>query len=253
MIKIDEFIERAKKLETKYNRIIAKPEAKRTPFEAMVLHEIRNKASAPIGFYDLLRDGTITEEELRDKYLPLLVRPLNISEHVIDLAEIKSFKRKNLLSETETNAKTVLKELVEAESDYLQQNNIQVKFIGNDGETNIKPAVLYSLLGTLFGNAIKFTVPNSQINLFIRTYKEDFTLEMENYHDAGKPRRSDIGLGQGLGKEFSDKVIKAMNGQVEKTDKPFYMSYEEGKDFYGVRFKIPNANSRLENLVDEEE
>jgi len=76
---------------------------------------------------------------------------------------------------------------------------------------------------------------------------------MENYHDSGKPRRTDIGLGQGLGKEFSDRVISTLKGEIEKTSKPFYMPYEEGKDFYGVRFKIPNANSRLENLVDEEE
>jgi len=98
MIKIDEFLERAKKLEERYNRIIEKPEEKRTKFEAMVLHEVGNKVSGPIGFYDLFKEGTITEEALRDKYLPLLIRPLNISEHVIDLAEIKSFKKNSLLS-----------------------------------------------------------------------------------------------------------------------------------------------------------
>ncbi len=253
MINTDEFKQRAKALEEKYNRIVAKPYDSRNKFEGMVIHEIGTKANSAIGFYNLLEDGSISNEEFEAKYLPHLVKNLQISERIIDLASIKSFKKSNLFSDEETSSKAVLKELVSSEADYLEKNNIQVKFIGNDGETNLKPSVLYSLFGTLLGNAIKFTVPDSQINIFVRTYKDKFTLEMENYHDAGKPRRTDIGLGKGLGKEFSEKIIKALDGTVEKTDKPFFMPYLEGKDFYGVRFKIPNANSRLENIVDEDD
>jgi len=256
MITRDEFIYRAKNLETKYNKIIRKPETSRNQSEAMVLHEIKNKLSSILGFYELLKESHDYDENF-EAALPKLTKSLNLSEKIIDLASIKlykgSYKKSDLLSNKETNAKTVLKELIDAEADYLCKNNIQVKFIGNDGETNIHPAVLYSLLGTLFGNAVKFTIPDSQINLFVRTYKDNFILEMENYHDAGKSKRKDIGLGQGLGKKFSDNVIKALRGKVEKTSKPFFMLNNPEKDFYGIRFQIPNANARLEEIVEEEE
>ena len=256
MITRDDFIYRAKNLETKYNKIIRKPETSRNQSEEMVLHEIKTKLSSILGFYELLKESHDYDENF-EKALPKLTKSLDLSEKIIGLADIKPhkehYKRKDLLSGTETSARTVLKELVKSEEDYLEKNNIQVKFIGNDGETNLKPAVLYSLLGTLFGNAIKFTVPNSQINLFVRTYKDNFTLEMENYHDANKPRRADIGLGKGLGKEFSEKIIKALNGKVEKTDKPFFMLDNSEKDFYGIRFQIPKVNARLENIVEEDD
>jgi len=253
MIKIDEFIQRAKSLEANYNKIIAKPQENMTPFERMVLHEIGTKANAIMGFYHLLEEGDISNKEFETKYLAKMINPLRLSEKIINLAEIKSFKKSNLFSENEISAKVALKELIKPKEGYLKKNNIQIKFIGNDGETNIKPSVLYSLLGTLVGNALKFTIPDSQINLFVRTYKDNFLMEIENYHDSTKPQRLDIGLGKGLGKEFSDRIIKTLNGKITQYDKPFFMSHDTEKNFYGVRIKIPKANSRLENLIDEDE
>lgn len=245
MITKDEFIQRTEKLKKAYSNLESKPLEKRTEFDKMINHEIGNKLSSLFGFYELLQGGALSEEDFNEKYASKLEKTLNLTEKTIDLEKIKRFTRKQLMSEQEYSAKKIVKEMIEENNDYFERNNIQVKLVGNGGETNIKESVLYTALGTLFQNTLKFAPPNSQIAYYTRTYKDNFCFGTENYSDQGKVFYH-TGLGQGLGTDFVNKMTKSLGGEEIRTDKPLFISENPDNSFYGTLIKIPNIRLGLE-------
>lgn len=234
----------------------------KTVFLSNMSHEVRTPMNAIIGFSNLLKDNTLTEEE-RNEYIDIIsnrtVDLLNIITNIIDISRFETGTVE--VYNNEFNIKNLFVDLYE----YYQKvktetNKSQIELTLALSEESNKIITDYSklkqIINNLLNNAFKFT-EKGQISFgyeFDQTKKEILVF----IKDSGKGIADDkkriifnsfrqanegnirVHQGLGLGLSISKKIVELLNGKiwVESTE-------NVGSTFY---FTIPLIFAKVEEL-----
>lgn len=234
----------------------------KTVFLSNMSHEVRTPMNAIIGFSNLLKDNTLTEEE-RNEYIDIIsnrtVDLLNIITNIIDISRFETGTVE--VYNNEFNIKDLFVDLYE----YYQKvktetNKSQIELTLALSEESNKIITDYSklkqIINNLLNNAFKFT-EKGQISFgyeFDQTKKEILVF----IKDSGKGIVDDkkriifnsfrqanegnirVHQGLGLGLSISKKIVELLNGKiwVESTE-------NVGSTFY---FTIPLIFAKVEEL-----
>ncbi|MFO8130167.1 MAG: chemotaxis protein CheB [Bacteroidales bacterium] len=167
-VKIGEDNTRKKKMEEELK--VAKERAElanvhKNVFLANASHEIRTPLNGIIGFSELLKDPSMTEEE-KNKYLEIINansnQLLKLIDDIIDIAKIEAGELK--INKRNTSVHKILKDihlLYEQQKTILDRENIDIRYQPPRDHEDIvihtDPIRLRQILSNIIGNALKFT------------------------------------------------------------------------------------------------
>ncbi len=232
----------------------------KTVFLSNMSHEVRTPMNAIIGFSNLLKDNTLTEEE-RNEYIDIIsnrtVDLLNIITNIIDISRFETGTIEVYNNEFKINDLFV--DLYEYYQKVKAENNKnQIEFILNQPAENHKIISDYSklkqILNNLLNNALKFTEKGQiSFGFEIDKIKNEILIYI---HDTGKGIEEDkmkiifnsfrqategnirVHQGLGLGLSISKKIVELLKGKI------WVESVENiGSTFY---FTIPLLFAKLE-------
>ncbi|MDD3164976.1 MAG: transporter substrate-binding domain-containing protein [Oscillospiraceae bacterium] len=235
-------------------------------FLATMSHEIRTPLNAVIGFSELLKDGTLPEEQRKDYLNDISIAGnalLSLINDVLDLSKLEAGQ--TTFSQNEID----FAELVE-EMQIIFRAKMQTKHLQNIVDLTPMPHMmldkqrLRQILLNLVGNAVKFT-DTGAITIkaeFLRETSERGTLsfsvgdtgcgipaeDQENIFSPFVQATASRGIqtvngGTGLGLAIIHKMLERMNGRIT-------LSSEEGKgslfmvEISNVCFKEATANQQ---------
>ncbi len=218
-------------------------------------HDLRN----PMG--NILRLSEFLLEELKEKlnkqqlqFLSLIKSlssfGMDLLNDLLDMARIESGKL--LLNKKEVNLLELIKESINLNQFASDRKNIRIKLdvFEKIDEVMADPSGLKQVMDNLLNNAIKFSPPDSIINIGLLTDKENVTVfvkdqgsgisnqQMQKLFIPFAKGKDAIGMGvkgAGLGLSIVKKIVTAHNGKIwVKSDQ------HQGTTFY---FSLPIINN----------
>ncbi|MGY3793595.1 response regulator [uncultured Aquimarina sp.] len=244
---------------------IAKEEAEesnriKTNFIQNISHEIRTPMNGIMGFSELLKSDTLTEEERRE-YTDIIIKSgKDLIASVDDILEISVLETKqSKVKFSKTDLKELLERIITKYTDKAKEKNLEIYF-----KNEIKPGEniiltdqpkLYKIISNLVDNSIKFTSTGS-ITIFSYIVENFVTISIKDTGIGIKQKDQDIifksfsqsekeisknfgglGLGLAIAKEYTDLI----GGKISFSSKE-----NEGSSFI---LKIPfTPDSMLNNL-----
>lgn len=206
----------------------------KSAFLANMSHEIRTPLGAMIGFADLLKDESITEED-RISYAEVITRNgLQLSQIINDILDISKVESGQFTVENlEVDCKTVTEEVVSLLSLEAKEKNIRLSLdidTQTPSEIVTDPLRLRQILTNIIGNAVKFTKYGG-VDVSVFPLNEGRTVAFRVFdtgegiapEDQGKLfqvfSQADDSVtrkfgGTGLGLALSKKLARALNGDV---------------------------------------
>ncbi|KYG65569.1 hypothetical protein AZI86_00365 [Bdellovibrio bacteriovorus] len=209
----------------------------KSSFLANMSHEIRTPLGAMIGFADLLKDETISDEE-RLSYANVITRNGHQLSHIIndilDISKVESgqFTVENL----ETDPRAVTEEVMSLLSLNAKEKGIKLSLTVKDNvpaKIVTDPLRLRQILTNIIGNAVKFTIEGdvkvtllaeknesgrAAVGIRVEDTGEGIALEDQKklfqvFCQADNSVTRKFG-GTGLGLALSRKLARALNGDV---------------------------------------
>lgn len=224
----------------------------RDEFSSMITHELKTPLVPVQGYCELLLDGTYGEltEKQREKIQKIYAnstRLLNLIQDVLDVHKLELGQMK--FEMTDTSAKYMIKECVDAFLPAVQSKGINLMNMTNGDDLNFRcdPKRVFQVLSNLVSNAMKF-VPDNNGRIEISARRENghvlfsvrdngIGVPKEKQHDLFKKfYQVDTSLsrnhsGTGLGLTISKGIVEAHGGRI-------WLDSDEGKGttFY---FSLP--------------
>ncbi|WP_051336002.1 response regulator [Aquimarina latercula] len=201
----------------------------KTNFIQNISHEIRTPMNGIMGFSELLKSGTITEEE-RQEYTKIIIESGKDLIHSVDnILEISVLETKqSKIRFTPTNLEELLLELISEYSSKANEKNLSIELdhkIPKEKSTIITDQPkLYKILSGLIDNGIKFTHTGSII-IFSYLVQDYVAISIKDTGIGIKPKDQDIifksfsqsekeisknfgglGLGLAIAKQYTDLI-----------------------------------------------
>jgi signal transduction histidine kinase len=202
-------------------------EEMRKSFVASASHELRSPLTSMQGFLHALLDGTISEQDEKDKYLKIVYnetrRLSSLINSMLDLSRMEYGNNPLLKSSFEIH--DTINQVVDRFSPTLQKNHIKINLDFSIPTLNVyadKEKIIQVLIN-LIDNAIKYSAAFTEIN--INTYihnkrvyviikdngigisKKDQALIWDKFYMADKARTPSKSKGTGLGLSIVKKII----------------------------------------------
>lgn len=247
--------------------ILAKEKAEesdrlKTVFLSNMSHEVRTPMNAIIGFSNLLKDNTLTEEE-RNEYIDIIsnrtVDLLNIITNIIDISRFETGTIEVFNNEFKINDLFV--DLFEYYQKVKAENNkTQIELVLNQPKEIHKIISDYSklkqIINNLLNNALKFTekgqisfgfeldIERNEIVVFVKDtgkgIADDKMKIIFNSFRQATEGNIRVHQGLGLGLSISKKIVELLNGKI------WVESIENsGSSFY---FIIPLVFAKQEEI-----
>ena len=230
---INEFKEKVKSIENFYNKISSLPENKLGLLERTYAHEATRtigrikdaKSFQQLGRYDLAEE--IIKESL-EKEIPQVKK-------LEKLVSLGSLTKENIY-EGKTNLTNLMKEQQDIFSSYLKSKNIHSEILNEANEIEFNPYIANALISTLYQNTIKWAPKETTIKQKAKTKKRKAIITMENRFN-NTPEESNIGLGEGIGTAFINRIIQSTKGDIHYYNESKLAS--NPNPIYGIEIKIP--------------
>lgn len=205
----------------------------RKDFVANVSHELRTPLTSIQGYAETLIEGAIHDVDRRGEFLERIrqqaIRLGKLTGDLLTLSTIESgrypFKR------TRSDLSQIIRETMEAVSSLANQKSIHLRFDSPKTSTLLEcdPDAIHQALLNLLDNAIKFSQPNSTVEVIVQS--EDGQLDIsvidhgigipltdqprlfERFYRVDKARSLELG-GTGLGLAIVKHIIEAHSGKV---------------------------------------
>ena len=216
---------------------------------SIVAHDLRTPLSALTGILDLLRDGELSEEEMRELFSEMefsLQQNMNIMENLLAWAK-QQMRGLNIEIEP-LSASRIVDEILEAHEFIARQKQIRIK---NSISTDIKILGDYNLfklvVRNLVSNSIKFSNAGDKITIDAETNDDEVLFKITDtgigmpkeiqskiFADEIKSRRGTRQeKGSGLGLNLCKEFIEKQGGSIS-----FESTENKGTTFY---FILPNS------------
>jgi signal transduction histidine kinase len=229
--------ERKIKLEKEINTQLQKSNDQKDRLFSVISHDLRSPFTALLGYVDIIIEefDTLSKDEMKEMLLSLR----NSSTNTFSLLEkILNWTRVQLdkvyVEKKHTNIDLLLINVIEKLNDMIGRKNIKIKFNSDSIETEIDKSSYEIVARNILTNAVKFSYPNSEINIDLYKEHEKIILSIRDYGTGIKPEllnrlmnnqlhESNYGTdgekGTGIGFELIYEYAKYNNGKIEIVSK----------------------------------
>ncbi|MBI5541924.1 MAG: response regulator [Bacteroidia bacterium] len=237
----------------------------KSAFLANMSHEVRTPLNVIIGFSDLLRDHTLSQE-LRDEYIDMVTsNSRNLLELINDIIDISKIEAGQLrVSESACNLNQTLRQLYNwINKDKIEKNKngldvvVSTPLIDSDSFILIDEGRLKQIFVNLLTNALKFTnkgkiefgyiVREKDLKFYVKDTgiginKANLALIFERFKQADEGTARKYG-GTGLGLAITKAITELMGGAIWVESEP-----DKGSIFY---FSLPYKPLKKEEFKEE--
>jgi signal transduction histidine kinase len=213
---------------------LASLDQERRAFLANVSHELRTPISNVLVTIEALRSGAASDAAVRDRFFQIVEdetkRLSRLIHDLLDLGRLEAGV--SLLEQQNIELSSLIRRAVRAVETRMQNSQISAQINVTDLQIQGDPERLLQAFLNLLDNAIKHSVPNSQI--FITGYREgkqaivSICDQGKGIKDSDLPRifeqfytgdRSRKGRGVGLGLAIAKRIIEAHGGSINASSK----------------------------------
>ncbi|MGG3283118.1 ATP-binding protein [Paenibacillus solani] len=197
---------------------------------ASLAHEVRNPLTTVLGFLQLIKSGTFSQEKT-ERFLDISMDEIRRTEQI--LSEYLAISKPHLPFQQRIELTTETKSVVELMTSYANMSNVTLSADYPESPVYISgsPAELKQLLVNFIKNAIEACkdVDNGMVNITVHEETDQVTVEIKDNGVGMTPEQlSRLGSiyystkmnGTGLGLTFSYQAIQAMNGSVSVRSSP---------------------------------
>lgn len=181
----------------------------KSEFISTVSHELRTPLTSISGALSITTEGVVGE--LPDEALELLRVALKNSNRLTylinDLLDIEKLTSNNMQFDMQKcDVNTQIKDAIISNKSYAKQYNIELKADLPDDKITINVDIqrLQQVLSNLISNAVKFSKPNSQVNIKVKLMNDTVRIEI-------------IDKGRGIPKEFHNRIFQRFS-QADSSD-----------------------------------
>ncbi|KEF36107.1 histidine kinase [Schinkia azotoformans MEV2011] len=187
---------------------------------ASISHEVRNPLTVTRGFTQLLRDGSLSDEQ-RNQYIRLSLEELDRAERII--GDYLTFAKPSIENEEVLHLDKEIKYIVQVIKPYATLNDITVEVNMEDCQYTIlgEKQKLHQSLLNIVKNGIEAMERKGKISIELKKYNDLAQLIIEDngkgmskeqINKIGTPYFSTKEKGTGLGTMVAFNIIKAMQG-----------------------------------------
>ena len=206
----------------------------RRDFVANVSHELKTPITSIKGFVETLQEGALTEPKEAARFLEIIARHADRLNAIIDdllsLSRLEEDSERRVLSFEITPLKSVLTEAVDLSRTAAEEKQIRVNLDCDPTiAARVNPALLEQAVTNLINNAIKYSEPESQIDISAEQTDDEIRIAVcdqgcgiaEKYHErifqrvyvVDKSRSRKLG-GTGLGLAIVKHIAQVHDGRV---------------------------------------
>ncbi len=190
---------------------------------ASISHEVRNPLTVTRGFTQLLRDGSLSDEQ-RNQYIRLSLEELDRAERII--GDYLTFAKPSIENERVLQLDEEIKYIVQVINPYAMLNDITVEVNMDDCQYAIlgEKQKLHQSLLNIVKNGIEAIERKGKISIELKKYNDLAKLIIkdngkgmseEQINKIGTPYFSTKEKGTGLGTMVAFNIIKAMQGDYK--------------------------------------
>ncbi len=219
---------------------LKKLETMRQEFVANVSHELKTPITSIKGFVETLREGALADPQEAGRFLDILAKQsdrLNsIVEDLLNLSRIEQESQKDQLPLVNAPVKRVLESAKAVCETKAKEQKVAVKLeCPDDLEAGINAPLLEQAVVNLLDNAIKYSGPESRIELEARDTVSEILISVrdrgigiesahlphlfERFYRVDKARSRKLG-GTGLGLAIVKHIVQAHKGTVSVESTP---------------------------------
>jgi two-component system phosphate regulon sensor histidine kinase PhoR len=212
----------------------------RRDFVANVSHELKTPVTSIKGFAETLLDGSVNDPQQVQRFLKIIAKHsdrLNaIIEDLLSLSRLEEDSEKRRLSFEKTSIKPALISAIELSKVKAEEKHIKIELLCDIGITaQINAALIEQAVLNLIDNAIKYSQPNSEIQVSARRMenvvlvkvsdqgcgieREHLDRIFERFYVVDKGRSRKLG-GTGLGLSIVKHIAQVHGGYVTVESKP---------------------------------
>lgn len=212
----------------------------RRDFVANVSHELRTPITSIKGFVETLLDGAIRKPQDAERFLQIIAKHADrlnaIVEDLLTLSSLEDGTEKRKITFEKTAVKPVLTSVVEMSTIKAQEKQITIELDCDDQlKATINTVLLEQALLNLLDNAIKYSEPQSRVQLEARQVGNRITISVrdngcgipkihqdrifERFYVVDKSRSRKLG-GTGLGLAIVKHIAEVHAGRVTLESAP---------------------------------
>lgn len=214
---------------------------------ASISHEVRNPLTVTRGFTQLLKDGSLTDEQ-RNQYIKLSLEELDRAERII--GDYLNFAKPSMENKEVLYLNQEIEYIVQVINPYATMNSISVEVNMEDCQYAIlgeKQKLRQSLLN-IVKNGIEAIEKKGKITIHLQNSNEEVQLIItdngkgmsdEQIKNIGTPYFSTKDKGTGLGTMVAFNIIKEMQGEYN-----IVSQIGKGTTFF-ISFPLVEVNSSI--------
>jgi signal transduction histidine kinase len=208
---------------------LASLDSERRSFLANVSHELRTPVSNVFVTLEALASGADEEPEIRDRFIGTaqdeVKRLSRLIHDLLDLGRLEAGVTQ--LEKKDFRLKSLIERAVRAVELRLQSNNVGIKLDLPDVKVNGDPERLLQAFLNILDNAIKYSIPNSQVSIIGQLEINQIVIKIsdqgpgidendmphifEQFYTADRSRS---GNSTGLGLAIAKRIVEAHNGTI---------------------------------------
>jgi signal transduction histidine kinase len=229
--------------EKKYLKLENKLIKKDKKFEkniSTIVHEIRTPLNGIKGFTQLSKKEGLSKEK-KEMYSKLIDNSVNVANDIVGMLYVlggidKGESRKNFKLED------TIKRHISITKDKIEEENIKTNLEMNYSKEIYSIEGKFDLLiGTLYGNSLKFALPKTEIDVSAKQADNNLEIIMKNKTNGKQLREMGSGLGKGLGTQIAKNIVEDLGGEL------YFKISKNGSINHEVKIILP-----LENLIKKE-
>lgn len=223
----------------------------REEFSSNVSHELKTPLTSICGFSELLVNGMVDDDNRKEFYKLIYNDSKRLLTLIEDIMKISEFDSDVSFSREEIDLNRLMKDLIKAEENIIEEKDIKVSLSG-DGKIFENKTMMWELFGNIINNGIKYNKDGGSLSIDIEDMidkvkveirdtgigisNEDLNRIFERFYRVDKSRSRKVG-GTGLGLSIVKHIIKSIDGDLEISSKVDV----------GTKFKIILEKNRQEN------
>ncbi|NMW84949.1 PAS domain-containing protein [Peptoniphilus sp. AGMB00490] len=223
----------------------------REEFSSNVSHELKTPLTSICGFSELLVNGMVDEDNKEEFYKLIYDDSKRLLNLIEDIMKISGIENAETFSREELNLKELIRDILRAQRNLIDEKNIAVTLEGN-GLVFENKTMMWELFANIINNGLKYNKDGGKLDIKITEDEKnqeifitdtgigipskDLARIFERFYRVDKSRSRKIG-GTGLGLSIVKHVLQSIDGKLEISSKLGI----------GTQFKVILKKDRIED------
>ncbi|OLR65490.1 sensor histidine kinase [Peptoniphilus porci] len=205
----------------------------REEFSSNVSHELKTPLTSICGFSELLVNGMVDEDNKEEFYKLIYDDSKRLLNLIEDIMKISGIENAETFSREELNLKELIRDILRAQRNLIDEKNIAVTLEGN-GLVFENKTMMWELFANIINNGLKYNKDGGKLDIKITEDEKnqeifitdtgigipskDLARIFERFYRVDKSRSRKIG-GTGLGLSIVKHVLQSIDGKLEISSK----------------------------------